>query len=61
LEKDKVFTPAEDIALALVSDALVATSDPDGVYGPYEGLDKRDQICIRVWYRGAENNCEEVL
>lgn len=52
------FTPAEQVALAAVSDALVAISDPDNL-ASYVNLDKRHLLKVRVWYSDKPEDFEE--
>lgn len=49
LEGSRLLTEHEEIALGVVSDALVALTDPLNLH-LYENLDRRTQLRVRVWY-----------
>jgi len=51
LEGTRLLTDDEETALAVVSDALVALTDPLNLH-QYEGLDKRLQLRVKVWHEG---------
>ncbi len=49
IEGMKLLTSDEETALAVVTDALVALTDPLNLH-EYEGLDKRLQLRVKVWH-----------
>jgi hypothetical protein len=49
LDKSKLLTEDEKTALAVVSDAIVALTDPLDLV-EYQNLDKRLKLRVKVWH-----------